>query len=162
MPSYYKSRFSSRASNLGYRDSESSSSGFWILIIVFIVLIIISVMTGSIYKKYEKFTNSFEPKKYTLQYYCMEQCGHCKQFESTVWTAYSDKVNSTPLSYRFDTVKYDIMKEGIGKEMGDKYNITSTPTILLYDKEKDKVYSFMDERTEEKLTAFANKMIAES
>jgi thioredoxin-related protein len=164
MPSYYKSRFSSRASNLSSRASnpETPSSGFWILIIVFIVLIIISVMTGSFYKKYERFTNpdiSTERKIYTLQYYCMKQCGHCNRFEETVWKDYSEKINSNPLLYKFNTVKYDIMDSGIGQEMGVKYNITSTPTILLYNDSSKKVIPFMDERTEAKLTAFANDLI---
>lgn len=169
MATSYKSRFSSRASNLSSRastsnsnsTSESSSSGFWILIIVLIVLIIGSIMTGSFYKKYENFTNPDpdDPKSYTLQYYCMERCGHCQDFEKEIWTGYSQKVNSSPSLYYFDTVKYDIMEPGIGKEMGDKYNITSTPTILLYNSNTKKVYSFMAERTAAKLTEFANEII---
>lgn len=159
MASPYKSRFSSssRLSSMPRQIPESSNSGFWILIILFVILIIAAIMTGTIYKKYEKFTNA--EKSYTLQYYCMERCGYCKEFESKVWDNYSEKINNNPLYYYFDTIKYDIMEPGVGKELGDKYNITSTPTILLYNKNTKKVYNFMNERTEANLTSFTNDII---
>ena len=103
MASPYKSRFSSssRLSSMPRQIPESSNSGFWILIILFVILIIAAIMTGTIYKKYEKFTNA--EKSYTLQYYCMERCGYCKEFESKVWDNYSEKINNNPLYYYFDT-----------------------------------------------------------
>jgi hypothetical protein len=160
MPPSYKSRFSSssRLSSMSKSTPESSSSsGFWILIILLIILIIGAILTGTFYKKYENFSNNV--KLYTLQYYCMEKCGYCKEFEAKVWNGYSDKINNNPLFYYFDTIKYDIMEAGVGKDLGDKYNITSTPTILLYNKNTGKVYNFNDDRTEAKLTAFANEII---
>lgn len=157
MNSNYKPRFSSSSRLSSKTTSESSGSGFWILVILLVVLIIGAIITGTYYKKYENFTVA--SKKYTLQYYCMEQCGYCKDFESKVWNSYSDEVNSNPGKYYFDTVKYDIMEPGIGKDMGVKYNITSTPTILLYNKNTKMVSNFKEDRTAKELTAFANSVI---
>ena len=153
--SSFKSRFSSRSYSNSKTDS-GSSSGFWILIILFIILIIAAIMSGTIYRKYETFANS---KSYSLQYYCMERCGHCKDFEEKVWTAFSKKINDNPGYYYFDTVKYDITDNSKGSELGEKYNITSTPTILLYNRDTDKVYNFLGDRTENALTSFSNNII---
>ena len=155
--SSFKSRFNSR-SNYSSKTEQGTSSGFWILTIVLIILIIIAIMSGTYYKNYEKFTNS-DVKLYTLQYYCMERCGHCKDFEEKVWTAFSKKINDNPGYYYFDTVKYDITDNSKGSELGEKYNITSTPTILLYNKDTDKIYNFLGDRTENALTSFSNNII---
>lgn len=159
MVSSLKSRFSSRSS-LSSNSSSGSSSGFWLLVLFLIVLIIISILAGTFYRKFENFTNP-EFKSYTLQYYCMERCGHCEEFNKNVWNDFSYKVNTNPGFYNFDVVKYDITKEGIGKDLGEKYYITSTPSFLLYNKETMKVYQYNDDRTEEALLKFANKIIKE-
>ena len=153
--SLFKSKFSSRSHSSSKADT-GSSSGFWILIIIFIILIIAAIMSGTIYRKYETFANS---KSYSLQYYCMERCGHCKDFEEKVWTAFAKKVNDNPGYYHFDTVKYDITDNSRGAELGEKYNITSTPTILLHNRNTDKVYHFLGDRTENELTSFSNEII---
>jgi len=152
-----KSRYNSRL-NSSSKSESSSSSGFWLLVIFLIVLIIISIFAGTYYKKYENFSNS-DFKSYTLQYYCMERCGHCSEFEETVWNDFSFKVNSNPGFYNFDVIKYDITKEGIGKDLGEKYYITSTPSFLLYNKQTMKVYQYNDDRTEKALVNFANTII---
>ena len=152
-----KSKFSSRSYSSSKSDSESSS-GFWILIILLIVLIIGSVMSGTFYKKYENFTD-ITNKSYTLQYYCMERCGHCKDFEQNVWTEFSNKIQNNPGYYHFDTAKYDITDNAKGSELGERYNITSTPTILLYNKESGRVSNFTNDRTEAALMKFANDVI---
>jgi thioredoxin-related protein len=161
MPTSYKSRYSSNSrlsstSNSSPEES-SSSSGFWVLVILLIILIIGAIVSGTYYKKYENFTDA--SKNYTLQYYCMTQCGYCRDFETNVWSGYSDKVNNNPDKYYFDTIKYDIMDNGTGKELGDKYNITSTPTILLYNKNTKMVSNYSGDRTEASLTKFANDVI---
>ena len=154
-----KSRFSSRSYSRSNSDSESSSGyGFWILIILLIVLIIIAVMSGTFYKKYENFTD-ITVKSYTLQYYCMERCGHCKDFEDNVWTAFATKIQNNPGYYHFDTAKYDITDNAKGAELGERYHITSTPTILLYNKETGRVSNFTSDRTEAALIKFANDVI---
>lgn len=150
-----KSRYNSRSSS-----SSESSAGFWLLVIFLIVLIIGSIFAGTYYKQYEKFSNS-DFKSYTLQYYCMERCGHCKEFEDTVWNDFAYKVNSNPGFYNFDVAKYDITKDGIGKDLGEKYYITSTPAFLLYNKDTMKVYQYSNDRTEKALVEFANKIIKE-
>jgi hypothetical protein len=155
--SSFKSRFNSR-STYSSSTEQGKSSGFWILSIVLIVLIIIAIIAGTYYKTYDKFTNS-NVKLYTLQYYCMERCGHCKDFEKNVWNNFSKKINDNPGYYHFDTIKYDITDNGKGTEMGNKYNINSTPTIFLYNKNTQRVYTFDDDRTEEKLFEFANRII---
>ena len=157
MVSLFKSKFSSRSSSSSKSDSNS---GFWLLVLFLVVLIIISILVGTYYKKYENFSNS-EFKSYTLQYYCMEKCGHCREFETNVWNDFAYKVNSNPGFYHFDVAKYDITKEGIGKDLGEKYYITSTPSFLLYNKNTMKVYQYNDERTEKALISFANKIIKE-
>ena len=161
MATSYRSRYNTRSSysSKPVIESESeSSSGFWILAILLIVLIIAAIMTGTFYKKYENFTN-INVKSYTLQYYCMERCGHCKDFEEKVWTDFSKKINNNPGNYHFDTIKYDITDDGKGEELGKKYNINSTPTILLYNKNTERLSTFDDDRTSEKLLEFANRII---
>jgi hypothetical protein len=146
-----KSRFSSQS-----KSNSSYGYGFWILIILLIVLIIGAIMSGTFYTKYENFTDN---KLYTLQYYCMERCSHCNDFEKNVWTTFSNKVQNNPGYYHFDTVKYDITDNANGSELGKKYNITSTPTILLYNKNTGRVSNFNDDRTEAALIKFANNII---
>jgi hypothetical protein len=163
MATSFKSRYNSRSNYSSTptpnSNSESeSSSGFWILAILLIILIIAAIMTGTFYKKYENFTD-IKVKSYTLQYYCMERCGHCKDFEETIWNKFSNKINNNPGNYYFDTVKYDITDNAKGSELGKKYNINSTPTILLYNKNTERLSTFNDDRTEEKLLEFANRII---
>ena len=152
-----KSRFSSRSYSRSNSDPESGY-GFWILIILLIVLIIGSVMSGTFYKKYENFTD-ITVKSYTLQYYCMESCGHCKDFEAKVWSKFATKIQNNPGFYHFDTAKYDITDNDKGSELGKRYNITSTPTILLYNKDTGRVSNFTSDRTEADLMKFTTDII---
>lgn len=159
--SSFKSKFNSR-SNYVSKTESGTSAGFWILAIVLIVLIIVAIMSGTIYKQYERFTNTnanIYVKSYTLQYYCMERCVHCKNFEDSIWSDFSKKINNNPGNYHFDTIKYDITDNAKGSELGTKYNINSTPTIFLFNKETGSVYIFDDDRTEAKLLQFANNII---
>lgn len=153
------SRFTSRSisSRANNYNNESGNGSIWIIAVVLIILILIAIIFGSMYKKYEKFTNA--SKDYTLLYFCMSKCGYCRSFEEEVWNNFSKKVNANPTEYKFDTIKYDITDNGIGEEKGNKYNIQSTPTIYLINNMNGEFIDFKGNRTEKDLLEFVNKNI---
>ena len=129
-----------------------------ILLSVFILAIIIgSIGYGSMYyRRRENFADAPSPK-YTLQYYCMPNCGYCKDFDPT-WERLVSEVATKQSEYNFTTVKYMITDNGEGKASAAKYNITSTPTVLLVKKDSPNTYFvFNDSRDFNTLKTFANK-----
>jgi len=146
-----------------YRGGSSVEEGgsdntALILISVFILAIIVgSIGYGSFYYRRENFEDSKPSAKYTLQYYCMPNCGYCNDFDST-WERLVSEVSTNPSQYNFTTVKYMITDNGEGKASAAKYNINSTPSILLVKKDNPNTYFiFNDTRDLTTLKAFANK-----
>lgn len=154
----YSSR-SSRYSNSRY-NGEESSSGLWIISIVLIILIIIAIFAGTYYRRYEGFENQEDTsKQYTLQYYYMPNCGHCKVFDTKIWSILNDKVSSDPSKYKFNMIKYDITDNSVGTAKATEYAINSTPTIMLYNTKTKEKKEYTDDRTEKDLLNFINKNI---
>jgi hypothetical protein len=154
----YSSR-STRYSNSRY-SNEESGSGLWIISIVLIILIIIAIFAGTYYKRYEGFENQEDtPKQYTLQYYFMPNCGHCKVFDSNIWSILDNKVKMNSSKYKFNMIKYDITDDSIGAAKANEYNINSTPTIMLYNNKTKEKKEYTDDRTEKDLLNFVDKNI---
>jgi thiol-disulfide isomerase/thioredoxin len=125
MPSKSISRSYSRSSSS--KTEESSSTVMWVIIgLLVLAILLIVFMSNS--KYFEKFTNPTTPE---LQYFYMTTCHHCKTFSDTTWKALEDDVKKDPNVYKFKLVKYDINDGGTGKELANKYNINSAPTIVL-------------------------------
>ena len=128
MASSYKSRISSRSSLKSSKSPKSSgsSNGIWLVLGLLVILIIIVIIIGGFYKRNEKFTN---PKEFTLQYFYMETCGYCKEFNDT-WKELEDILKLNP---KVNTIKYDIRDEGVGTSAAELYNVRGAPTIILVD-----------------------------
>jgi len=155
---YRSSRVSSQRFNNITEDAESSSGSYLpiILITVFILAIIIgSIVYGSTYykRRREHFTDGI--KNYTLQYYCMKNCGHCKNFEDT-WKSIEEATRTNQASVNYTTVKYDITDGGQGAAAGTRYNVSSTPTILIVNNSTGVSKMYEGARNKEAIIAFAN------
>tara|TARA_B100000795_G_scaffold219317_1_gene173600 strand:- start:16576 stop:16965 length:390 start_codon:yes stop_codon:yes gene_type:complete len=112
-----------------------------------LVLVVLLLNSSNICEKF--FTGD---KKYSLEYYRMNGCGHCKSFdESGVWeklkSNYSDKC-----SFK----KYNLED---AKDRINKFEISGFPTILLIDQNTDnKVSEFSNQRTYANLEKFISKI----
>jgi thioredoxin-related protein len=153
MASSYKSRISSRSSLKSSKSPKSSgsSNGIWLVLGLLVILIIIVIIIGGFYKRNEKFTN---PKEFTLQYFYMETCGYCKEFNDT-WKELEDILKLNP---KVNTIKYDIRDEGVGTSAAELYNVRGAPTIILVDNKK-KYYEYNGNRTVENITKFVESKI---
>jgi thiol-disulfide isomerase/thioredoxin len=141
MASSYKSRISSRSSLKSSKSPKSSgsSNGIWLVLGLLVILIIILIVIGGFYYKNEKFTN---PKEFTLQYFYMENCGYCKEFND-IWIELENTIINNP---KVNTIKYDIRDEGVGTSAAELYNVRGAPTIILVDNKK-KYYEYNGNRS---------------
>jgi thiol-disulfide isomerase/thioredoxin len=147
MATSYKSRINSRSSIKSSKSSKGteSSNGIWLVLGLLVLLIIIVIVVGGFYKRFEKFTN---PSNFTLKYFYMESCGHCKDFNS-VW----DKLQETIKNTNVEAVKYDIRDNEIGTKEAEFYEVKGAPTIILVDNKK-KFYEYNGNRTLEDIKKF--------
>jgi len=132
------------------RKSSGSNTRLYVALGIVAFAIIIGTIFGSSYREY--FTN---PSK-ELVYLYMESCGYCEKF-TPIWDQMADNNKDT-----FTFNKYDLNTDARGKELADKYNVRSAPTIIMLPipadlKEDDKLKYFYDgDRTEKKIIAWAN------
>ena len=124
-----------------------------ISIIFFLLLAIVILLAYNKNKIMETFKNtSDDDKKYRIEYYYMDGCGHCEDFsKSGVW----DKLNSE-YGNKLDFKKYN-MKDC--KDRLDKYEISGYPTIIIIDKSgsEKKLEEYNDDRRYEKMKVFVGK-----
>jgi hypothetical protein len=85
----------------------------------------------------------------------MPNCGHCKDFDSK-WDDIVSQTNRNQAVVNYTTVKYNITDNGEGAAAGQKYNINSTPTILLVNISTEKIIPFEGDRTVSNIITFAN------
>jgi thiol-disulfide isomerase/thioredoxin len=164
MSSNYKSIRMSSASQRFNNPVESSSNegGSSNLPLILLSVFIIAIIAGSIvygssyyYRQTENFADASSlNKNYVLQYYNMPNCGHCKDFDSD-WDEIVKRTTRNQAVVNYTTVKYDITDNGDGAAMGRKYNVNSTPSILLVNISTGKVLTFNGNRTPEAIIAFA-------
>lgn len=120
------------------------------ILTTFILIIFVIIMNG----RYICESFSSEKKKYSLEYYYMDGCGHCEDFnKSGVWDQLMSKTWDN-----VSIIKYN-MKDKIDRVK--KFNITGFPSIILVDVSdgKDKIVSeFKEERTRSKIESFINNI----
>lgn len=136
----YKSIYSNN--NYDSYDNDNSSSNYWILIFLLIVLTLIAIFVGSIYKTnnyFEGFQNGDEKKK-TLYFFYMENCGWCHKFRDGAWSELKDDMNRNSDKYSFKIGDLDINNDEKGQRYAKKYNIRSTPTLILIDDTNEDIY----------------------
>lgn len=101
------------------RDNSSDIINM-VLIVVFLLIAIVVLY----YINGTKLLETFYSKKYAIEYYYMEGCGHCVRFnESGVW---EDLKNTYENKIEFK--KYN-NRDAIDKI--NKYGITGFPTIII-------------------------------
>ena len=126
---------------------------FIMISIIFFLLLAIAVLFAYNKNKImEAFMGDSADKKYRMEYYYMEGCGHCEDFSNSgVWenlnSEYGDKL---------EFKKYN-MKDC--KDRIDKYEISGYPTIIIIDKSnfEKKLEEYNDDRKYEKMKAFVQK-----
>ena len=126
---------------------------FIMISIIFFLLLAIAVLFAYNKNKImEAFMGDSADKKYRMEYYYMEGCGHCEDFSNSgVWenlnSEYGDKL---------EFKKYN-MKDC--KDRIDKYEISGYPTIIIIDKSSSekKLEEYNDDRKYEKMKAFVQK-----
>jgi len=120
------------------------------ILATFILIIFVIIMNS----RYICESFSSGTKKYSLEYYYMDGCGHCEDFnKSGVWDQLMSKTWDN-----VSIVKYN-MKDKMDRV--NKFNITGFPSIILVDVSdgKDKLVSeFKGERTHSKLESFINNI----
>jgi len=91
--------------------------------ILLIAAVIIAVLLFSGPRKpFEGFTNN----GYSVEYFMMKSCPHCKSFEST-WEAFQQAVTKDSVPVKLE--KFDIT--GDGEARANKFNVRSAPTVLI-------------------------------
>ena len=123
-----------------------------ISIILFLLLAIAVLFAYNKNKIMETFMGESADKKYRMEYYYMDGCGHCDDFsKSGVW----EKLNSE-YGNKLDFKKYN-MKDC--KDRLDKYKISGYPTIIIVDmtdsEKKEEEYN--DDRRYDKMKVFVGK-----
>ncbi len=120
-------------------------------IIVITIIFIFAVLISN-KQTIEGFFNS-DNKRYSVEYYYMENCGHCIEFNNSgIW----EKLNN--IKWLNVTLKKYNRSENL--ERVNELNISSFPTIIIVDnsnKTPHIIASFEEERTYDKLFNFIKK-----
>lgn len=162
----YDSSYNNSSSLSSYNDSSNSnSSNYWILITLLIILTLVAIFVGGIYKTgyYENFEDSSKTpeRNYTLYYFFMDACKWCDDFSNGAWKKLEDDMKQNSKDYYFNIKKVNINnsddKDGI--RLARKYNVNSTPTLILVDNSNEDNYDIFDKDRNiiEDLKAFGNK-----
>jgi len=125
-----------------------------ITIIMFLLLAIVILFAYNKNKIMEAFTGSTSSNKYILEYYYMDGCGHCDNFNNSgVW----DKLNNS-YGNNIEFKKYNMRDS---KDRIEKYSISGFPTIIIIDKSdsEKKLEEYNDDRTYDKFKIFIEKYI---
>ena len=127
--------------------SVASSSYIIILSVVFIAAVILIANKQQIQEGF------FNNNNYRAEYYYMEGCGHCREFNKEgIWEQLIDEGNFTKITLK----KFDSDK-GEAVERVQIMKITSFPKIIIVDNSGNKpriIATFDEERTYDKLYNF--------
>jgi thiol-disulfide isomerase/thioredoxin len=85
-------------------------------------VIIAILLFSSPSKPFEGFTNN----SYSVEYFMMQSCPHCKSFEST-WEGFQQAIQKEGIPVQLQ--KNDITASGEAR--ANKFNVRSAPTILI-------------------------------
>lgn len=114
---------------------------FIFLGVLVLAIVVLSILIFT--KRTEGFAN---PTSKTLEYFYMQSCPHCKDFNE-VW----EKVEKEMVKHGVATAKYDLM--GDGEERAGKFKVSGAPTILLTSGD-ELVKEYTGPRTLESIVAF--------
>ena len=132
-----------------FTNTKGKGQSYSVLFII--VLISVAVITGILIANKEAIKESFfSYKKYSVEYYYMDGCGHCIDFnESGIW----DKLNN--LEWKNVSLKKYNRSENL--ERVNQMKISGFPTILIVDNSADNpkiLASYEEARTYDKLLQF--------
>ena len=121
-------------------------------IIIISIIFIFAVLISNKQRIQEGFFNS-DNKKYSVEYYYMEGCGHCVEFNNSgIW----DQLNN--ITWENVTLKKYNRSENLDRV--NELNISSFPTIIVVDNSSGTpniIESFEEERTYDKIFKFIKK-----
>jgi hypothetical protein len=134
-----------------FKILKMKGKGILNYIIVISIIFIFAVLISN-KQTIEGFFNS-DNKKYSVEYFYMEGCGHCIEFNNSgIW----EQLNS--LTWANVTLKKYNRSENL--ERVNELNISSFPTIIVVDNSSGTpkiIASFEEERTYDKLFKFIKK-----
>ena len=96
--------------------------------------------------------SSASSSKVTIEYYYMETCPYCVEF-NTVW----DEVTKNKAKYNLNNVQFEKYEIAKNQSRAKKFNINSAPTVIAVDKQSDAIVSkFIDARDVEFFVKYAS------
>jgi hypothetical protein len=126
------------------------SKGILTYIIIISIIFIFAVLIANKQTMQENFFNN---KRYSVEYYYMDTCGHCIEFnDSGIW----ERLNNTT----WVNVSLNKYNRSENLERVKLLNISSFPTIIVIDRSINNdtiIDSFEEERTYDKLFNFIKK-----
>jgi len=129
---------------------KTSSSGTLYTIIIISTVFLLAVILSNKDVIRERFFGGSDAKRLSFEYYYMDTCGHCVEFNETgIW----DKLKKETFNH-ISLKKYN-RSEHI--ERVKSLGITSFPTFVVVDNSSNIIASFEEARTYEKLLAFIRK-----
>ena len=126
-------------------NKSKSSNSNMITMVVVIVFLLLAIFIMYYFNKtiMEKFS---ENSNYVLEYYYMDECGHCISFnESGVWDQLKNQYGNS-ITFK----KYNNNEE---RAKIEKYKITGFPTIIVT-KNDEKIKEYKGDRSKEDLEKF--------
>ena len=135
-----------------FKMAKMKGKGMLNYIIVISIIFIFAVLISNKQRIQEGFFNS-DNKKYSVEYYYMEGCGHCVEFNNSgIW----DQLNN--ITWANVTLKKYNRSENLDRV--NELNISSFPTIIVVDNSSGTpniIASFEEERTYDKIFKFIKK-----
>uniref|UniRef100_A0A6C0LN53 Thioredoxin domain-containing protein n=1 Tax=viral metagenome TaxID=1070528 RepID=A0A6C0LN53_9ZZZZ len=129
---------------------KTSSSGTLYTIIIISTVFLIAVILSNKDVIRERFFGGSDAKRLSFEYYYMDTCGHCVEFNDTgIW----DKLNKETFNH-ISLKKYNRSEH---LERVKSLGISSFPTFVVVDNSSNIIASFEEARTYEKLLAFIRK-----
>jgi glutaredoxin len=128
---------------------KTSSSGTLYTIIIISTVFLLAVILSNKDVIRERFFGG-DVKRLSFEYYYMDTCGHCVEFNETgIW----DKLNKETFNH-ISLKKYNRSEH---LERVKSLGISSFPTFVVVDNSSNIIASFEEARTYEKLLAFIRK-----
>jgi hypothetical protein len=129
---------------------KTSSSGTLYTIIIISTVFLLAVIFSNKDVIRERFFGGSDAKRLSFEYYYMDTCGHCVEFNETgIW----DKLNKETFNH-ISLKKYNRSEH---LERVKSLGISSFPTFVVVDNSSNIIASFEEARTYEKLLAFIRK-----
>jgi glutaredoxin len=129
---------------------KTSSSGTLYTIIIISTVFLLAVILSNKDVIRERFFGGSDAKRLSFEYYYMDTCGHCVEFNKTgIW----DKLKKETFNH-ISLKKYNRSEH---LERVKSLGISSFPTFVVVDNSSNIIASFEEARTYEKLLAFIRK-----